>query len=243
MALEAGSAYPILQAGGTLVRPRWIANPDTRRRLRLLLELGTIFILAPVLIRFAIFNWRIPLPLVLQPSLFGVIAFLLWDPTFRMGSEIRCLFSWRTLMSILLVFAAVAAGMSLYVWTELPGRFMELPLTAPRLWLFIVLFYPLVSVIPQELIYRTFFFHRYGPLFGDARWLAYLVNGLLFGFAHIIFGSYVSIGLTTVLGCLLAWRYDETRSFWAVWLEHTLYGCLVFTIGLGHYFFTGIATL
>jgi membrane protease YdiL (CAAX protease family) len=98
-------------------------------------------------------------------------------------------------------------------------------------------------VIPQELIYRTFFFHRYGPLFGEARWLAVAVNGLLFGFAHIIFGSYVSIVLTALLGFLIAWRYERTRSFWGAWLEHTIYGCLIFTIGLGRYFFTGIGSV
>jgi hypothetical protein len=40
---------------------------------------------------------------------------------------------------------------------------------------------------------------------------------------------------------LLAYRYEATRSFWAVWIEHTLWGWLVFTIGLGGYFFTGVS--
>ena len=34
-----------------------------------------------------------------------------------------------------------------------------------------------------------------------------------------------------------------TRSFWAVFLEHTLWGGLVFTVGLGRYFFTGVGIL
>lgn len=243
MALEAEASSPTLQAAGTTERASSITSPDHARRMRLIVEIGFIFVLAPLLIRYSIFNWRVPLPLVLQPLLFAVAGYLVWDRTFSVGEEASRLFPMRTLVAILGLFALVTLGMSLYMLSEIPERFLELPRSNLRMWAMIVIFYPLVSVISQEVIYRTFFFHRYGPLFGDARWLAYLVNGTLFGFAHIIFGSYVSIALTTVLGCLLAWRYDETRSFWAVWLEHTLYGCLVFTIGLGHYFFTGIATI
>ena len=41
----------------------------------------------------------------------------------------------------------------------------------------------------------------------------------------------------------MAYRYERTRSLWAVCLEHTLYGWLVFTAGLGRFFFTGIASV
>ena len=198
-----------------------------------------------MLIRYAIFTWRIPLPLVLQPVLIGFIAYLLWDPTFQHAQ--------RAELQFLLAHAGLdprrssllsARGMTA-LCDDRDARIASWSCRSacPACGWSIMLLYPLLSVIPQELIYRTFFFHRYGPLFGEARWLAIAVNGLLFGFAHVIFGSYVSIVLTAFLGCLVAWRYDETRSFWAVWLEHSLYGCLVFTIGLGHYFFTGIATL
>ena len=42
-------------------------------------------------------------------------------------------------------------------------------------------------------------------------------------------------------GALFAWRYERSRSFWAVWVEHVLWGWLVFTVGLGVFFFTGVA--
>jgi hypothetical protein len=41
-------------------------------------------------------------------------------------------------------------------------------------------------------------------------------------------------------GLLFALRYALTRSFWAVYLEHALWGALVFTVGLGRFFFTGV---
>lgn len=106
-----------------------------------------------------------------------------------------------------------------------------------------MLLYPLLSVPVQELAYRTFFFHRYGPLFGTGRASLILTNGILFGFAHIVFGNTVAIFGSMVIGALLAYRYEATRSLWAVWLEHTLWGWLVFTVGLGHFFFTGVSNI
>ena len=98
---------------------------------------------------------------------------------------------------------------------------------------------PLHRVIAQELVYRTFFFHRYGPLFGSQVAVAVAVNGVLFGYAHIVMGNVFAVWSTALVGMLLAARYVATRSIWAVWLEHSLWGWLVFTVGLGHWFFTG----
>jgi membrane protease YdiL (CAAX protease family) len=103
--------------------------------------------------------------------------------------------------------------------------------------------YPLASVAAQELVYRTFYFHRYGPLFGGQRWLAIVLNGLLFGFAHIVIGTWFAILATTVSGVILAARYAATCSYWAVFIEHTIWGWLIFTIGLGRFFFTGVANV
>ena len=243
MTVEGGRQSIAIQAHGTLEREASIARPLTSRRMRLLIELGLIFLLAPLLIRYAIYEWRIPLPVVLQPLLIGLILFLLWDPTFRLTRELNRSIDARELLSILGIFAVAGSAITAFVWLRLPEVFLGLPMHRPGLWAMIMVLYPLLSVIPQELIYRTFFFHRYGPLFGNARWLAIVTNGLLFGFAHIIFGSYVSIALTSVLGLLIAWRYENTRSFWSAWLEHSLYGCLIFSIGLGRYFFTGISAV
>ncbi len=243
MAAEAVQTSPPLGARGSLPRDRDITHPTNARRIRLLIELGLFFLVAPMLIREAIFTWRIPLPVVLQPLLLGFIAYMLWDPTFKLRRELSHRYPLPTLVGILGTFAFIGGAVALWVAIELPHRFLALPRGNWPVWLAIMILYPLLSVIPQELIYRTFFYHRYGPLFGSSRWLAILTNGLLFGFAHVIFGSFVSIVLTAFLGFLLAWRYDETRALWAVWLEHSLYGCLIFTVGLGHYFFTGVARM
>jgi len=97
--------------------------------------------------------------------------------------------------------------------------------------------------VVQELVYRTFFFHRYGALFGRAWWLAILLNGALFGLGHIVIGTELAVYGTMATGTLFAYRYAVTRSFWAVFIEHTLWGALVFTVGLGRFFFAGVGIL
>ena len=74
-------------------------------------------------------------------------------------------------------------------------------------------------------------------------WLAIGLNGLLFGFAHIVVASEVAVIGTVLGGFLFAIRYAWTRSFWAVFIEHTIWGWLIFTIGLGRFFFSGVSNL
>lgn len=232
-----------LEAGGTAYRPDSVVSPPIARRVRLLIELGILFIAGPLFIRYAIFGLKLPLFTVLAPVFVVLLLYLLWDDTFHVVREAAVGFPLSELASMLVLFALIGGALSAVVALLLPDQFLSLPFNRPKLWRRIMLLYPILSVVAQEVIYRTFFFHRYGPLFGRSRWVLFAVNGLAFGLAHIIYGSYVSLALTTVLGVLLAWRYDRTRSFWAVWLEHALYGCLVFTIGLGGYFFTGVANV
>lgn len=243
MGAEGAAARSTIEAGGSLPRDAAIVSPGPERQLRLLIELTLVFVCAPVAITVAVYGLRIPLFMVLPPVLGCVVLYLLWDRTFHVRGELYRGFALSELVSILAIFVVVGCAVAAFVAHQMPHVFLNLPRVAPRLWVFVLFAYPIASVLAQELIYRTFFFHRYGPLFGDRRWLAIAINGLLFGFAHIIFYSAVSIVLTALAGFLLAWRYQRTRSFWAVWLEHSLYGGLVFTVGLGRYFFTGVANL
>ncbi len=135
----------------------------------------------------------------------------------------------------------LGGGLAYWVYSQDPARFLSLPLARPRLWMFVMVAYPIISVVTQEIIYRVFFFHRYRGLFEGAPWLGILVNALLFSFGHIMFWNWPSILLTFFGGLIFAWRYLRTNSFWAVALEHALYGNLVFTVGLGGYFFTGVS--
>jgi membrane protease YdiL (CAAX protease family) len=230
-----------VRAGGSLPRDAAIAAPGPARRLRLVFEIALIFIGAPVLVTYMLHALRLPLFLLLQPVLFGFIVYLVWDRTFLVRRELARGFSIGHLAAILATFAILGGLITLAAQHLNPAGFLSFPKRAPKLWMTIMVLYPLLSVLAQEFVYRTFFFHRYGPLFGEARWTAIVTNAALFGFAHIIFQNWIAVAGTFVAGLLFAYRYDSTRSLWAVWLEHSLYGCLVFTVGLGRYFFTGIS--
>ena len=228
-------------AGGSLGHPPETISPRPTRRLWLITELMLFFVGVPILLRWAIHDLHIPLVMALQPILLGFILYLLWDDTFHVRRELMRGFVWRHLLWIGGKFAVLSGGIVYATAEFFPERFLVMPLYVPTLWLMIMALYPLLSVIPQELVFRTFFFHRYGPLFGDWKWMGVGINGLLFGFAHIIFDNWIAVTGSAVVGAIIAYRYWVTRSFWAAWLEHTLYGCLIFTVGLGRYFFTGVS--
>lgn len=233
-------AYELL-AGGSVGHPPETISPRLQRRIWLWAELLLFFVGVPVLMRWAIHDLHIPLVLVLQPILLGFVAYLLWDDTFHMRRELARGFAWRHLAWIALMFVAVGGAIALATSVVFPERFLIMPRYRPELWMLILVLYPLFSVIPQELVYRTFFFHRYGPLFGRQRWAAVIINATLFGFAHIIFNNWIAVAGSAAVGAIIAYRYWMTRSFWAAWFEHAIYGCLIFTVGLGHFFFTGVS--
>jgi CAAX protease family protein len=205
--------------------------------------MALLFVAAPLVMHAAVHQARIPLFVALLPILGVVLAVLLADRTFSLKSELTRSFGWRTLLSILVVFAVGALGIWAWLEDTHPDWLFEFPRNRPELWLTVMLAYPVVSVATQEIVYRTFFFHRYGVLFADRTGVAIALNGLLFGFAHIVIGQPFAVIATILGGCLFAARYVETRSFWAVVLEHTLWGAFVFTIGLGRYFFTGVSNV
>lgn len=231
-----------LAAAGSLVRPDQERQPRLARRLWLVSEMLLFYVGAPLAIVWAIREYQVPLFVALQTVLIAFIAYLLWDSGFLLRRELAPRIRLRTIAAILATFLVLGSAITYATWVEFPQLFLAFPIYRTELWQFVVLAYPLMSVAPQELIYRTFFFHRYGPLFGNARGIAIVSNGLLFGFGHIIFWNPIAVIGTAVIGILLAYRYETTRSFWAVWLEHSLYGVLVFTVGLGGFFFTGVSS-
>lgn len=236
-----GLAGAPVAAWGTLPRAAWIAQPSGARQVRLALEMLVIFVGGPLAMTYAIYVARTPLFAALVPVLLGLLAFLLLDRTFSLRRELARGFGGADLASMLAILAVGGGAVTLYVALEMPERFLSMPRNRPGTWRKVLTVYPFLSVLVQEFVYRTFFFHRYGPLFGARPALAILASGLLFGFGHVIFRNWVAVIGTALTGVLFAWRYARTGSFWAAWLEHTLWGWLVFTVGLGGFFFTGVS--
>jgi uncharacterized protein len=230
-----GSDGLLCAAGTVSIRPITLA-----RRLWLPVEMALIFLGVPYLVDTAVHGYRLPVFIALLPVLAIVLVLLLMDPTFSLKRELARGVSALNLASIVTVFVIGGGAIAAWVAHYHPDWFLEFPRNRPDTYWTIMLLYPLMSVPPQELVYRTFFFHRYGALFGSAWWAAIALNALLFGVGHIVVGTQLAILGTMATGLLFALRYALTRSFWAVYLEHALWGALVFTVGLGRFFFTGV---
>jgi membrane protease YdiL (CAAX protease family) len=142
------------------------------------------------------------------------------------------------LRSIVTLWTVAAVVLLVGVVLFVPDRVFDLPRERPLLWLAVLVFYPLVSVYPQEVIFRAFIAQRYAPVFGRGRGMA-VASAVPFGFVHIIFGNWLAVGLSLIGGFLFFRRYQRSRSLLAAAVEHSLYGQLVFTIGLGAYFYHG----
>ncbi len=174
-----------------------------------------------------------PIPVLLVLGGASVV-YLLRSSTFDRRSL------WRPeavrLRPVLALWAVAAVAAVIAVIVLFPEELFVLPEEQPLLWLAIVVFYPLLSVYPQELVFRAFLFERYGQVFGT--WTV-AASATAFGFVHIVFGSWVSVVLSAAGGWIFATRYRRTRSLLAASVEHALYGILVFTVGLGQFFFHG----
>lgn len=184
-------------------------------------------------------DWWRPHPLAgLAVITVYALVVLLNDPTFDRRSFWRGEALRREVVPLLLMFGLGMMLFAALMWAFERENLLVLVRERPALWAMIMIGYPVASVYPQELLYRAFFFHRYAGLFRN-RWSLIIASAVLFAWAHVLFQHWVPIVSTLVGGLIFAWRYDRTRSMAVVWVEHTLYGCLVFTIGLGAYFFHG----
>ncbi|MBK1623701.1 CPBP family glutamic-type intramembrane protease [Afifella marina] len=206
-------------------------------RFRLLGEAALLYLAAPLAIHWMVINWHMPVFALLTMTLPAILLIFAGDRSFRWKETFRLHWPIGVLRRILILFVGAAAFLTAATAWFLPDGLFGLPRIHPQRWLLILILYPLLSALPQELIYRVWFFHRYRSLFGHHAAVAVAANAALFAVAHIIFGSAVSVTGAFLLGLLLARRYEQARSFWPVWLEHVLYGDLVFTIGLGRFFY------
>jgi membrane protease YdiL (CAAX protease family) len=67
-----------------------------------------------------------------------------------------------------------------------------------------------------------------------------LASAVAFSFAHIVFRNPIAVGFTLIGGLLFAWRYYVSGSLFTSSFEHALYGCWMFTVGLGEFFYRGM---
>lgn len=176
------------------------------------------------------------------PVLFGFLGITLllaWrDPTVKFVQRPPLPLPRFACRQMGLRLGAAAVGLFLICGLFYPRLLLRLPRERPQLWLLIMCLYPLLSVAPQEFMFRSFFMQRYRPLFGN-RTVMCAVNALAFAWAHAFFLNWIAPLLSLLAGWLLARTWQNTARFRWVCLEHAVYGQIVFTCGLGWFFYHG----
>ena len=220
---------------GALTRSRFIwARPGQKGLGALCVEFALLFVAIPIAI--ALF---LP-PTMLFPALFAFSALgliLLWrtgglhwrDVTLGWGR-----FDWR-LFAAFAGLTFVASVLVLYLTR--PEALFSFLRRDPRFLLLIWALYPLLSALPQELIFRVLFFHRYGRLFSGPR-QAVLVNAALFSLAHLMYWNWIVAIFTFCGGLAFATGYLRRGLPWA-WALHAIAGNILFAVGMGVYFYSG----
>jgi len=192
-----------------------------------------LYIILPLLLAFKIID--MPLWLVLLIMGVSSIYFLQQDKSFDKKTYIN----WKTgkmyFIRMFLFFILSAIVMVGTIWFIDSSKLFIFVKENPSMLVKTAIIYPLFSVIPQELAYRSFFHHRYGHLF-SSKWALIIVSGFFFGFGHIIYQNPLVVFLTFVSGVIFAYRYHQSKSLLLTVIEHTFYGMWLFISGLGIYF-------
>lgn len=196
-------------------------------------EFGTFFFGIPLLLLFEgdlMHPSSILLPLVLL-----VFAILHFSTGFRWKELWYFPIKRNTLFKHLGIAVMVSAIMIAWVYLFDRSNLFNLPFGNWKVWLILSTFYPIFSASLQEIIFRTFFFRRYEKLM-ENECLIILLSAVAFSFAHIFYFHIVSLLLTFILGLYLGWIYARMRSVLFTAILHSIYGNMVFTIGMGQYF-------
>ena len=197
-------------------------------------EFFLVFLAIPLLLYAGVLPaW--PIPILLAGAL-GAYLVLRRDFGFDPGR----LFRWNgakfVVWPILFRDFVLLVILGLAVWQFAPESLFALIKRAPRLWIAVMILYPLLSVYPQELLFRAYFFRRFETLFGSGAGLI-AASAIAFSFVHIIFGNWIALSLTLIGGVLFATTYRQSGSLLLTSIEHAVFGNFLFTIGLGEYFY------
>ena len=118
------------------------------------------------------------------------------------------------------------------------GNWFVMPRTSLNDWLLLLVLYPLLSVLPQELIFRTYFFHRYKRIMPH-KTVRIFTSAFVFALAHVVYANWVAVLLAFLGGLLFSYTYAQSRSTFVCVIEHSLWGLWMFTLGVGQYLDSG----
>lgn len=195
-------------------------------------KLGEFFILFIVLPIVFVMQFPIGIKMLIGGIGFLYIIYVLLKiekNRFKVAPNINWPLFWKRSGITLILIAIIT---TIFVWITDNEVLFNVLLNKPKLWILILFVYSFFSVYPQELIYRTFFFQRYHVFFKSSNLLIF-INAIVFSFGHIFFRNSLVLVLTFLGGLLFAVSFNKTRSTLLVSIEHAIYGCWLFTVGMG----------
>ena len=141
----------------------------------------------------------------------------------------------HNLKPILIRLALSTVFLLCFITVYAPEKRFEMLFYHTDVWTRVMMLYPILSALPQEFIFCVFFFWRYKFLFPNHRKMMAAVT-IIFAYVHIIFINPVAPLLTLIAGYFFTSTYAKYKSLALVTIEHALYGNMLFTLGLGWYF-------
>lgn len=201
-------------------------------------EFFVLFYIVPIVL----FIYRLQIKSFIIPSILGTSLILLFFLYRDKSFNEKRLYQLTGLSSNLkFIFLRAMFGfvfLSVIIFFIEPEQLFNFPKNHFNLWILVIFIYPLFSVYFQEIIFRAFFFHRYKKLF-NTKIKMIIASGFTFGFAHIIYGNWLAVVLSIIGGFIFANTYSKSKSLVQVSIEHGLWGDIIFTVGLGTYFYSG----
>ena len=194
-----------------------------------LIEFFIVFILIPI--SFTL-DYSIWLKLAIGVLGFMYVVFVLLkveNNKFKIATHLNWNFFWKQTIVKLTVIAILT---TLFVYFTDKESLFQVVQNKPLKWLIILFVYSVFSVYPQELIFRTFYFQRFQTLFKNKN-LFIFINAIVFSLAHLFFRNTLVLIMTFLGGILFALTYSKLKSTLLVSIEHAIYGCWLFTVGMG----------
>ncbi len=194
-------------------------------------EFTLIFVSLPLLgflLRAYLANWLIPALIILMAV---CSMLLLSDPHFKRFrlTSLGQFSAVKHRLFSLFFLGALFSGMFYGIINQ--ENWFSLPRHSFHDWLRLLLLYPLLSVMPQELIFRTYFFHRYKTIM-PSKTVRIIISASVFALAHIVYANVLAVLLAFLGGLLFSYTYAQSRSTFVCVIEHSLWGLWMFTLGL-----------
>lgn len=206
-------------------------------KIHLWIEFILFYLVAPVAI--AVFMDPTNLfPMLLGSMLIGIVL-LHFTPDFRWRNLID---GWsRIPLTYVITVGALTAAIATAVMVKTaPQNMFNIIQRDPMLMAMIAVFYPFLSALPQEIVFRPLFFRRYKPILGHLNSYSLIgINAAIFSLAHLMYWSPIVMAMTFFGGLLFAWAYVKQSSFPLAFVLHSVTGVILFALGMGVYFYSG----